>query len=596
VSVSLKECDKTDPAQLGWEYDSADKLFKKYGKCLQRSAGNNAVLSPCNASSPAQSVAMAPSGVKDSNQWVTISEAEEGLCLQTGAANWGHWDQILAARKAKADGVATDGVVAPVQFATCVAGGGQQQSVCAQGDDGGYSCQIFGGVEPGGGTVEDLAPGVGGGGMVHRPDVWYGVGNYGKFPEPIKLCLSADTSIGKCVPNCPAGQTWQPSTDAGAYVVAEQCDSSSPAQGGWDWVGQTATGAPITAGGGDAPGVKGVIKKDGACLQWDSGGNIPSALIRPCDGSDAQVMTTTWYTGPTTAPWDTIKDSEGRCLQAFAHDAPATAAAAAAGARHGSTLGAVQFVPCGSTPTFSPSRETQPGQLFGTGSSTAGFGAGPGMITAQGTLCLSAQVGGKCAANTCTCSNGTPATGAACTTNNAVKCAKCAIGYTLNTSNNTCVANTCTCSNGTPATGAACTTNNAVKCASCTAGYTLNGTTCTPNNCTCPNGTPATGAACTTNNAVKCASCTAGYTLQLNVQNAQLDIPSIHPIIPALQTLAPVLMAHPPLVPLALRTMQLNAQNAQLDFTLLEIAVWQIPNAAPIRAPPGDNINQIINK
>ena len=74
-----------------------------------------------------------------------------------------------------------------------------------------------------------------------------------------------------------------------------------------------------------------------------------------------------------------------------------------------------------------------------------------------------------------------------------------------------CEANTCSCPNGTPATGAACTTKNPVKCASCKAGYTLNGTTCTPNTCTCSNGTPATGAACTKNKAVKCASCATGF-------------------------------------------------------------------------------------
>ena len=33
-----------------------------------------------------------------------------------------------------------------------------------------------------------------------------------------------------------------------------------------------------------------------------------------------------------------------------------------------------------------------------------------------------------------------------------------------------CVANVCSCPNGTPATGNACTSHNAVKCSACTSG------------------------------------------------------------------------------------------------------------------------------
>ena len=112
------------------------------------------------------------------------------------------------------------------------------------------------------------------------------------------------------------------------------------------------------------------------------------------------------------------------------------------------------------------------------------------------------------AAFTCTCSNGSPATGSACTSDGA-KCASCNTGYFL--SGVACAAYTCTCSNGSPATGSACTSDGA-KCASCNTGYFLSGTTCAAYTCTCSNGTPATGSACTSDGA-KCASCNNGYGL-----------------------------------------------------------------------------------
>merc|ERR1719224_254694 len=89
-----------------------------------------------------------------------------------------------------------------------------------------------------------------------------------------------------------------------------------------------------------------------------------------------------------------------------------------------------------------------------------------------------------------------------------------------NTQNRECATKTCTCTNGTGATGAACPTNGTAKCAACTGDFYLNSgacearATCTgaeyetqaPSNtqnrecttktCTCTNGTGATGAAC----------------------------------------------------------------------------------------------------
>ena len=76
--------------------------------------------------------------------------------------------------------------------------------------------------------------------------------------------------------------------------------------------------------------------------------------------------------------------------------------------------------------------------------------------------------------------------------------------------------NTCTCANGTPATGPACTSNGAEICGSCNPGYSLDGNQCAQNTCTCANGTPATGPACTSNGAEICGSCNPGYSLDGN--------------------------------------------------------------------------------
>jgi len=124
----------------------------------------------------------------------------------------------------------------------------------------------------------------------------------------------------------------------------------------------------------------------------------------------------------------------------------------------------------------------------------------------------------------CTCTNGTPATGAKCTTPGAEICSACGGDYTLSTTTKKCDAkagtNPCTCSNGTPATGAACTTQGAHICKTCNANYKIDtssgrcvggGGADTP--CTCTNGTPATGAKCTTPGAEICGSCEKAYEI-----------------------------------------------------------------------------------
>ena len=104
--------------------------------------------------------------------------------------------------------------------------------------------------------------------------------------------------------------------------------------------------------------------------------------------------------------------------------------------------------------------------------------------------------------NTCSCSNGAAATGAACTSNGANICTSCSSGYYKNgntctgcrsgcgagtrettacssAANRVCTSNTCSCSNGVKATGTACTSNSANICASCNTGYDKTGNTCT---------------------------------------------------------------------------------------------------------------------
>lgn len=114
-----------------------------------------------------------------------------------------------------------------------------------------------------------------------------------------------------------------------------------------------------------------------------------------------------------------------------------------------------------------------------------------------------------CAANTCTCANGVGRSGSACPTNNAALCASCNTGFHANSGNTACVANVCTCPNGQVRTGTACTTHSTVMCVSCNTGF--HGATCSANVCTCNNGTPSTGISCTEHGATMCASCNPGY-------------------------------------------------------------------------------------
>merc|ERR1712066_132912 len=73
-----------------------------------------------------------------------------------------------------------------------------------------------------------------------------------------------------------------------------------------------------------------------------------------------------------------------------------------------------------------------------------------------------------CDANTCTCPNGSPKTGAACTTNNAAMCESCNKRFMINADETACPENPCTCTHGTPTTGSLC------GCTECDTGFVLN--------------------------------------------------------------------------------------------------------------------------
>ena len=122
------------------------------------------------------------------------------------------------------------------------------------------------------------------------------------------------------------------------------------------------------------------------------------------------------------------------------------------------------------------------------------------------------QPDGTCVHNVCTCSGGTPVTGAECKKNKAEQCASCKPGYILQP-DGTCVHNVCTCPGGTPATGTACNVSG-IHCVTCNPNYHLEGSSCVINKCTCPNGTPAN--ICATNGEVKCSKCAKGYHLDSN--------------------------------------------------------------------------------
>ena len=131
----------------------------------------------------------------------------------------------------------------------------------------------------------------------------------------------------------------------------------------------------------------------------------------------------------------------------------------------------------------------------------------------------------ECNTSCCFCTHGTVASSTDCPTKQSSGqmvggevCAECDSGYVLNKSQ-VCVKaspsqKTCTCANGTAATGDACPTDNTQKCSTCDPGYHLDDIACAANQCQCANGEPATGEQCTSNGAEVCASCYAGYTLQ----------------------------------------------------------------------------------
>ena len=119
----------------------------------------------------------------------------------------------------------------------------------------------------------------------------------------------------------------------------------------------------------------------------------------------------------------------------------------------------------------------------------------------------------------CSCPNGTPVFGPACTTDGAIICMFCSNGFHL-TADHACEAHRtcgadeyvsfagssfsdaicqqklCVCPDGVPTVGAACATHGAASCASCSGARHLeNGdTTCELNTCHCDNGTAATAA------------------------------------------------------------------------------------------------------
>ena len=189
-----------------------------------------------------------------------------------------------------------------------------------------------------------------------------------------------------------------------------------------------------------------------------------------------------------------------------------------------------------------------------TGCATCGTG------TRETTACSSSS-NRVCTQNVCSCTNGTEATGTACTTHGANICLTCSSGYyktgdtctgcaaacgtgtrettsCSSSSNRVCTQNVCSCTNGVAATGTACTTHDAHICSSCPSEYyktdnTCTGCTtacgtgtrettscssssnrvCTQNVCSCTNGTEATGTACTTHGANICLTCSSGYML-----------------------------------------------------------------------------------
>ena len=123
---------------------------------------------------------------------------------------------------------------------------------------------------------------------------------------------------------------------------------------------------------------------------------------------------------------------------------------------------------------------------------------------------------GTCAQNTCSCSNGTVATGSACTTNGENICDSCNNSYYK--SENKCKACQEDCPGGQYRKDCGGTSGGRCEgCQGCPAGQRRincggkNPGTCAQNTCSCSNGTAATGSACTTNGENICRSCGDGY-------------------------------------------------------------------------------------
>ena len=100
----------------------------------------------------------------------------------------------------------------------------------------------------------------------------------------------------------------------------------------------------------------------------------------------------------------------------------------------------------------------------------------------------------ECVANECFCSNGTPATGSACTAHTSITCTGCDARFRL--VDGTCKANTCRCPDGVPVPIGSCTTHNAVQCQRCNGNSELRDNRCGSKLCSCDNGEPNTGSAC----------------------------------------------------------------------------------------------------
>ena len=78
-----------------------------------------------------------------------------------------------------------------------------------------------------------------------------------------------------------------------------------------------------------------------------------------------------------------------------------------------------------------------------------------------------------------------------------------------------CISNTCTCDNGTAATGSDCNPNGSEMCTDCNSGYSLSGGQCLATSCICPNGTPRNGECLRRDgeSTINCDSCNLGYVI-----------------------------------------------------------------------------------